>query len=154
MHRAPRGQADIAGQPPDQQLADLPGAPMRLVLLGCDDHSLDLIGQLVGVAHRTTRAIGKRLQAVILVPVENFVAGLSGYPERPAHLAHSFPVKQTRHETKTLLHYRTLLPRHQHLPPKSEKCYPCVRYETSPMSRVAQSPSKPRNAAVFHSLGG
>jgi hypothetical protein len=30
-----------------------------------------------------------------------------------------------------------LLPRHPHLPPKGEKCYPCVRCETSPMSRVA-----------------
>jgi DnaK suppressor protein len=28
--------------------------------------------------------------------------------------------------------YRTLSPRHQHLPPKSENCYPSVRYETSP----------------------
>lgn len=30
-------------------------------------------------------------------------------------------------------------PDHQHLPPNGKKCYPCVRYKTSPMSRVAHS---------------
>jgi hypothetical protein len=39
---------------------------------------------------------------------------------------------------QALLHHRTRFPRHQHLPPtKGEKCYPCVRYEVSPMSRAA-----------------
>lgn len=27
-------------------------------------------------------------------------------------------------------------PRHQHLPPNREKCYPCVRYSPSPISQV------------------
>src|SRR5688500_8509496 len=98
----------------------LPGAPVRLVPLQPHDRPLDLVGQLVGVADRAPRAIGERLEPVLLVAVENFVAGLSGYPERPAHLAHSFPVQKTGHETKTLLHHRTLSPRHQHLPPKAK----------------------------------
>ncbi len=29
-------------------------------------------------------------------------------------------------------------PRHQHLPPKGERCYPCVRYVLSPISQAAQ----------------
>src|SRR5690606_40478156 len=120
MNRARRRDANIAGHPPDQQLADFPGTPMWLVLPGCHDRPLDLVGQLVGIAYRAPRAIGKRLQALILVAVENLVAGLSGYPERPAHITHPFAVQKTGHETKTFFHHRTLSPRHQHLPQKAK----------------------------------
>src|SRR5262249_34217761 len=42
-------------------------------------------------------------------------------------------------KAKALFHDRTRFPRHPHLPQnKSGKCNPCVRYEVSPMSRVAQ----------------
>ena len=77
--------AHIAGQTPHQQLSDLPGTPMRLLLSEPHDHCLHRLGQLVGVTHR---------------------------PSRPVR---------------------------QHLPPKGEKCYRCLRYETSPISQVGQS---------------
>src|ERR1700722_15264164 len=40
---------------------------------------------------------------------------------------------------QSLIHYRTLLPRHHSLPKKGEKCNPCVRYDLLPMSQVGQS---------------
>ena len=48
MDRALGRNAHIAIQPPDQKLADLAGAPMRLVALEADDQALDLSRQLVG----------------------------------------------------------------------------------------------------------
>lgn len=36
-------------------------------------------------------------------------------------------------------HLRTRFPRHDTLRPRDEKCYPCLRYDLSPMCRVAQS---------------
>lgn len=61
---------------------DLPpeGAGDGRLLLGCHDRPLDLIGQLVGVAHRPPRAVGERLQAIILVAVEDLVTGLARNP--------------------------------------------------------------------------
>ena len=134
------GDPDIAGEAPDQQLADFPGAPVWLVLFQAHDHGLDRRGQLVGVAHRAARAVAQGLQALFLVAVEDFVAGLSGYPERPAGFAHTLAIKQTGDKSKTFFHDRTLFPRHQHPLRNGEKCYPCVRYDLSPISQVGQRP--------------
>lgn len=63
------------------------------------------------------------------------------------HFAHALAVQQAGDKAKTFLHHRSLSPRHQHLRPKDQKCCPCVRYETSPMSRVghpAGLPSPPK----------
>ena len=43
---------DIAVEPPDQQFANLARAPVRLLGLQADDQALDLLRQLVGIAHR------------------------------------------------------------------------------------------------------
>src|SRR3546814_595678 len=72
-----------------------------------------------------------------LVPYTTLFLSLSGYPERPARLCHSLAVQKPSHKPQTFFFHRTLLPRHQHLRPNARKCYPCVRYKTSPMSRVA-----------------
>ena len=72
---------DITVEPPDQQLADLARAPVRLLGLEADNQALDLLRQLVGIAHRPPRAIAQRLKPVLLVAIENLVAGLAGYPE-------------------------------------------------------------------------
>src|SRR5436190_14408687 len=96
---------------------------MRLAAPVFEDQPLDLVGQLVGIAHRPARAIAQRLQPLVLVAIEYLVAGLARDAELPAHLAHAFSVEKASHETKTLFHHRTLSPRHQHLPPKSEMCY-------------------------------
>ena len=139
MDGALGGNPDIAVEPPDQQFADLAGAPVRLLALQPDNQALDLLRELVGVAHRPPGAVAQGLKPVLLVAIENLVAGLAGYAELPADLGHGFPVQQAGDKAKALFHHRTRFPRHPHLPPnKSGKCYPCVRYELSPMSRAAQ----------------
>src|ERR1700716_2303585 len=45
--------SDIAAEPPDQELANLTRAPVRLLGLQLDNQALNLLRQLVGVAHRT-----------------------------------------------------------------------------------------------------
>src|SRR3954447_13016000 len=113
---------------------------MRLLGLELDNQGLDLGRQLVGVANRPSGAVVQRLEPVFLVTIENLVAGLAGDAELPAHIRHGFPVQQPGDKAKALFHYRTRFPRHLHLPQnKSGKCNPCVRYELSPMSRVAQN---------------
>ncbi len=131
------GNAHITGQAAHQQFADLPRTPVRLVTLTAQDHLLDLHRRLIGITHRPARAIGERLQPVFLVTIEDLVTGFSGNPELPANLTHAFALKQTGNKSKSFLHNRTLFPRHQHLLPNGKKCYLCVRYDSSPMSRVA-----------------
>ena len=54
---------------------------MGFLLLAAQDHLLDLLGQLVGIAHRPARAVAQRLGAELLVAVEDFVAGLRDIPK-------------------------------------------------------------------------
>src|ERR1700731_1722485 len=137
VDRALGRNADVTVQSADQELADLAGTPMGLVALGRDDQALDLRRQLVGVANRPARAGGQGLETVFLVALEDLVAGLARNAERATDLAHRFAVQQPSDEPQALVHYRTLLPRHPRLPRKGERCYPCVRYDLSPMSRAA-----------------
>ena len=130
---------DIAVEPSYQQLPDLARAPVRLLGLEPDNQALELLRQLVGIAHRPPRAVAQRRQPVLPVAIENLVAGLAGYAEFPADVRHGLPVQQAGDKAKAFFHNRTRFPRHPHLPlAKSEKCNPCVRYELSPMSRAAQ----------------
>src|SRR5439155_19952336 len=95
---------------------------------------------LIGVPHRTARSITQGREAVLLVAIEYFVSGLTRYAEIPANVRHGLAIQQADHKAKALFHHRTRFPRHQHLPPaKGEKCYPCVRYGMSPMSRAAKA---------------
>src|ERR1700722_12299576 len=129
---------DIAIEPAHQQLADLARAPVRLLGLEADDKGLDLLRELVGIAHRPPGAITERLQAMFPVAIENLVAGLARYAELPANLGHGFPIQKPGDKAKALFHYRTHFPRHPHLPQnKNGMCNPCVRYVLSPMSRAA-----------------
>src|SRR5215469_6478728 len=105
-------------QSADQELADLAGTPMRLVTLGCDDQALDLPRQLVGVANRPARTVGQGLETVFLIALEDLVAGLARNAERATDLAHRFAVQQLSDKPQAFVHYRTLLPRHPHLPRK------------------------------------
>ena len=140
MDRALGRQAKIAVEPAHQKLADSAGAPVRLLLLAADDEAFNLPRELIGVADRPARAVRQGLEAVVLVALEDLVAGLARDAELPADLAHRLAVQKTRDEPQTLLHNRTLLPGHRHLPPgmPGGRCHPCVRYKLSPMSRAAQ----------------
>src|SRR3954453_16851189 len=132
------GNPNVAGQPADEKIADFAGAPMRLVALGVDDEALDLLRELVGIAHRSPRSIGEGFEPMLLVAVEDLVASFTRDAELAADVRHRLPVQHTGYKAQALFHYRTRFPRHQHLPPKGEKCYPCVRYEVSPMSQAGE----------------
>ena len=134
--------SDIAVEPPDQELADLAGPPVRLLALEPDNQALDRRRQLIGITHRSARPVAQGRQPMLLVAIKNLVACLAGYAEIPADVRHGLPVQQAGHKAKALFHHRTRFPRHPHLPPKGGKCYPCVRYEMSPMSRAAQPMSR------------
>src|SRR5215468_1318585 len=82
-----------------------------------------------GVTYRPPGAVAQRLEPVLLVAIENLVAGLAGNAELPTDLGHGFPIQKPGHKAKALFRYRTRFPRHRHLPKnKSGKCNPCVRY--------------------------
>ena len=72
---------------------------MQFVALEADDQLLHLTRQLVGIAHRPARAVGKRIEPLVLVAVEDLVAGLAGNAELAAHLAHAFALEKTGDET-------------------------------------------------------
>jgi hypothetical protein len=102
---------------------------MRLLALAADDQALDLRRQLVGIAHRSPTTVAQRFEAALLVATEDLVAGLARNPELAANAAHRFAIKQLGDEPQALVHHRTLLPRHRHLPAQEAgKCYLCVRY--------------------------
>src|ERR1700751_1647629 len=139
VDRALGRNADVAVQSADQTLADLTRTPMGFLALRHDDQVLDLLRQLVGVANRPARTVGQGLETVFLVALEDLVAGLARNAKRATDLAHRFAVQQLSDKPQALVHYRTLLPRHPRLPHKGERCYPCARYDLSPMSRAAHA---------------
>src|SRR4029077_16487201 len=94
------------------------------------------------LANRPARAVGQGLETVFLIALKNLVAGLARNAERATDLAHRFAVQPLSDNPQALGHYRTLLPRHPHLPRKGESCYPCVRYDLSPMSQTAQGTNR------------
>src|SRR5260370_19341445 len=101
----------------------------------------------MGIADRPPGAIAQGLQPVLLVAIENLVAGLARYAEIPAHVRHGLALQQAGNKAKTFFHNRTRFPRHPHLPlEKSEKCNPCVRYEMSPMSRPSHRHSRTQSS--------
>src|SRR3974390_316267 len=89
---------------------------------------------------RPPAAIGEGLEPLCLVAAENFIAGLSGYPARPAHIAHRLAIQKPGDKPQALVHDRTLLPRHRHPPPKWRKVLPMcpVRFVTYVSGRSAQ----------------
>src|SRR3979409_2694222 len=113
--------SDIAAEPPDQELANLTRAPVRLLGLQPDNQALNLLRQLVGVAHQTAYPIAQGRKPVLLVAIEYLVASLTGYAKIPADVRHGFPVQQAGDEAKALFHHRTRFPRHPHLPPAKAK---------------------------------
>src|SRR5262245_22833336 len=105
----------------ETELALEVGAPQRVGL--CDVHE--------GCAHGlVTPRLGALHKAMAIE--HGMDRALGG----DAHIA-VLTLEQASHEAQTFFHRRTLLPGHLHLLPKSGKCYPCVRYDLSPMSRVA-----------------
>src|SRR5580700_8896906 len=88
------GNLDVAIEPAHQQLADLAGAPVRLLALQSDDQGLDLLRELVGVTDRPPGTVAQGFKPVLPVAVENLVAGLARYAELPADLSHGLPIQK------------------------------------------------------------
>ena len=89
----------------------------------------------MGVAEGTAAPIGEPLNSALLVAIEDLVAGLAGNPELPAEFAHCLAGELQTADVHPLPN----TPSKAFTPPqKGKKCNPCVRYDLSPMSRVAQ----------------
>jgi hypothetical protein len=109
------GPPDIAVEPSEQQFPDLACAPVRLLGLEADNQALDLLRQQIGIARRPPRSIAQGLKPMLLVAIENLVAGLAGYAELPADVGHRLPIQQAGNKTQAFFHHRTRFPRHPHL---------------------------------------
>src|SRR5947207_7669183 len=121
------------GESTEQALANFASTPTGVLMLDVQNVVLHLKGKLVGVAIGTSAPVGETVNAAFLVAIEDLVASLAGDPELPA---------QFRHELKSFIHDRTLLPRHPlSSPEKERKCNLCVRYDLLPMCRVAHTVS-------------
>jgi hypothetical protein len=110
------GMRTSARQAADEQLADLARAPVGLAALELDDGPLDRLGQLVGVAHGPAGPVGQPLEPMVLVTIEDLVAGLARDAEVATDLAHRLAVEDAGHELQALVDHRTLLPGHRPLP--------------------------------------
>src|SRR6516162_10808923 len=128
MNGALRWHPDVAVQSANQKLTDFARSPMRLVAFGVDNEAFELLRQLVGIPHGPARTIVQGLEPVLLVTIEDFVAGLARDPELATDVRHRLSVQQPGDKPQAFLHDRTLLPRHRHLPWRRGQCYPCVRY--------------------------
>ena len=138
-----RGDAQVAGQPADQQLANLARAPMRLAALEADDQPLDLRRELVGVADRPAGSVGEGCAALVLVAGEEFVAGFAGDAELAADVGDGFSFEDAGDEAEAFFHGRTRFPRHPHLPPERGKALPmCPERDVTYVSG-RPSPSRP-----------
>ena len=77
-----------AGEPAEQALADLTGAPAAMLALHVQNVVLHLKGKLVGIAKGTSAPIGQSLHPAFLVAIEDLVAGFAGDSELPAQFRH------------------------------------------------------------------
>src|ERR1700733_13461968 len=138
------------GEPADQALSDFPSAPAAVLPLHVQDEVLHLKRQLIGIAIGTTASVGQAFDPAILVAIKNLVAGLAGDSELPAKFGQWLPRAPASHELHSLIHHRTLLPRHRPLPITERKCHLCVRYDVLPMSQAAHKTNDLQ--AHIHSL--
>src|SRR5690348_3063099 len=91
----------------------------------------------MSVAVGTPAAIGQPLNSAFLITIKDLVTSFTGDAKLPAKCRHAFASEPPSHKLQSLIHHRTLLPRHSLPPQKGKKCNPCVRYNLLPMCRVA-----------------
>ena len=100
---------------------------------------------------RPPASIGQPVQAAVLVPVVDFVAGLTGNAELTAEADHLLAVEQAGNEAETFFHDPTLLPGHVSLPQREKvlpivsgmKCHPSLG-KGKRMRRLRPSSRNPR----------
>src|SRR5260370_8988742 len=116
MNRAFGGDGDV-GEPPDQALADLTGAPTGVFALHVQDKVLHLKRELMSIAIGAAASVRQPLNAAFLIAIEDLVAGFAGNSELPAELGHRLAIYLSCHNLQTLLPHRTILPSPPSLPP-------------------------------------
>jgi hypothetical protein len=77
-----------AGEPPEQVLSDLTGAPAGVLALHVQNIVLHLKGKLVGIPKGTSAPVGQAFNPAFLVAIEDLVAGLARDSELPAQFRH------------------------------------------------------------------
>src|SRR5215472_18213365 len=100
------------GEPARQTLADFASAPAGMLTPNIQDVVLDLKRKLVSVTIGTSASVGEPVNPAFLVAIEDLVAGLARNPELPAQFRHGFTREPPSHKLQSLIHNRTLLPRH------------------------------------------
>jgi hypothetical protein len=91
-----------------------------VLALHVQDVVLHLKGKLVGVAIGTAAAIGESLDPALLIAVEDLVAGFARDAKLSAKFRHRFAGQSASHKLMSLIHDRTLLPRHSLLPKRGK----------------------------------
>src|ERR1700682_2056034 len=102
MNRALGGDGD-AGEPPDQALADLTGAPTGVFALHVQDKVLHLKGNLMSIAIGAAASVRQPLNATFLIAIEDLVAGFAGNSGLPAELGHRLPRQAGGTHTEKML---------------------------------------------------
>src|SRR5258707_9788152 len=145
------------GEPPDQALADLTSTPGGVLALNVQDKVFNLKGKLMGIPTRTPAPVRQPLNAAFLVTIQDFVAGLAGDPKLPAEFRHRLAGEPASHKLQSLVHHRTLLPRHHSLPKKGKSvtnvsstiCHLCVGSLTQDhLSKTRRGSAFPRMTCV------
>ena len=91
-----------------------------MLLLQLQNQRFDLEGQTVGLTVRPAAAIGQPFQSALSVSIEDLMAGFAGDIELPTQHRHLLAFQQPGHESESLVHFGTLLPRHLRLPQMPE----------------------------------
>lgn len=117
VHRRGGRDPHVAGEAADGPDSRILRAPQcGFSFLAVTMRTLDLARQLVGVAHGAAGAVGQCHGAILLVALEQLVAGLPGDAELPADTGHRLALEQAGDEAQALIHDGAFLPRHRHPP--------------------------------------
>ena len=80
--------AHITSQAFDEDFSDFAGTPVGLLALDAHNQGFDLAGELIGIAPWPTGSIAQGLEAVLLIAIEDFVAGFARDAELEADVRH------------------------------------------------------------------
>src|SRR5260370_19810283 len=130
MNRGFGGDGDV-GEPPDQALADLTGAPTGVFALHVQDKVLHLKRELMSIAIGAAASVRQPLNAAFLIAIEDLVAGFAGNSELPAELGHRLASQPASHKLQTFIQHRTPLSMHHFPPHQKGKTKTYVSHTTS-----------------------
>jgi hypothetical protein len=91
--------------------------------------------KLMSIAVGASTSIRQPLKTAFLIAIENLVTGLPSNSKFSAKFRHRLAGWPASHKLQSLMHYRTLLPRHHSLPKRGKSvtyvsgtiCYLCLR---------------------------